>query len=252
MTEFKIENKFLTKILKTIMIFKDNDVKLDLTKNGINIVKIDDGRIAIYILTIDKSDLVDYKMDDVQTFNIDITELSKYIRKFKFRKTDYSLFEFSFHTDNCYVIADGIKKNFPNFAIRKDDIKIAALTKIEYKIQFQNLNHFGRFIDKTNVDHTIKILLKENLSLSSGLIQFTDLTMNKVEGLLINDEYGEIDLIFACSYLKKFKEIYNSEAVLYLKFDAPLKIVNKLGLFSNIVFYLAPRIEEKEEDEENE
>jgi len=249
MTEFKIEHKFLTKILKTIMIFRNNNVKLDFTEKGINIVKIDDGRIAIYNLTIDKGDLVDYKMDDVQTFNMNITDLSIYIKKFKFRKTDNSLLEFSFHTDNCYVIADGIKKNFPNFTMGKDDVKIAALTKLEYKIQFQNLNHFGRFIDKTNEDHTIRILLKENLSLTAGLTQFTDLTMNKVEGLLINDEYGEIDLVFACGYLKKFKEIYNSEAILYLKFDTPLKIVNKLGLFSNVVFYLAPRIVEKQEDD---
>jgi hypothetical protein len=29
----------------------------------------------------------------------------------------------------------------------------------------------------------------------------------------------------------------------------PLKIVNKLGLFSNVVFYLVPRAVEKEEDD---
>jgi hypothetical protein len=249
MTEFKIEHKFLKKILETIMVFEKNDVKLNFTEKGINITKIDDGRIAIYILDIDKGDLVDYKMDDVQTFNMNITDLSIYIKKFKFRKTDNSLLEFSFHTDNCYVIADGIKKNFPNFTMGTDNVKPEALTKLEYKIQFQNLNHFGRFIDKTNKDYTIRILLKENLSLSSGLTQFTDLSMNKVDGLLVNDEYGEIDLIFACSYLKKFKAIYNSESVLYLKFDTPLKIVNKLGLFSNVVFYLAPRAVEKEEDD---
>lgn len=258
--------EIMSKDLKTIRnvfeaisaVVSETQIRFD--PEGIFLDAIDDGRICLIGVKIDKVDYDSYKCDQKHTIGLNIEDVVKILRRGSAK--DEVTFSYTPETKRFKILLKPEKaKKARTFALglvqlNDSGIKPEQLEKIEYNAKVS--------IPVSYLDEAIKDadIFSEVLMISfdrEGITFKAEGQIGESEAVLESGDEGVQDYVckvesgdnsFALTYLKHIaKAMALSERVeLSLNANTPIKVKYSIMSSSSIRYYLAPRVDEQEED----
>jgi len=249
-----------------------DDGNLEIDENGIRCNKIDDGRIALLLLNIDKSDCNIFEVDpDIkEKIGLNFGDLLKVLKRGKNKKKQDRI--------TLTKVKNGINVNFYDderdktrdfminiLKIKDDGIKPDVLTSIEYNSHFQiSYPELGNIIKDCDIySEVVNFTYKPGGVLTVKTEGPIGKYVNEIE--YCNNQFEdkmELDCMFAIEFLKVilkshkiFSGTFDAKCMediyldIYISQETPIKF--KVNFLSNsyFEFYLAPRVEAIEYDE---
>jgi proliferating cell nuclear antigen len=236
-----------------------SETKMEFSPSGISMNAIDDGRICLVGLKLDKDDFDTYKCEGSYVLGLNIDDMVKILRRSG--AGDSITFKYSPETKKINILMKSEKsKKSRQFGLQlielgDSGIKPEALDNITYASKIS--------IPLSYLDEAIKDadIFSETLVLSmadDGITFKAEGQIGESETVLEKGDEGIQDFsctekgdgTFALQYLKNIVKIsaIADRVELSLNSNTPLKA--KFNILSSSLFkyYLAPRIDEKEED----
>lgn len=268
--------KFLFVALKNAL----DEVDITFDTGGITMLGIDSGRIALYKVKIDADDLIRYEFPkSVDTFTVSID-----MDSFKFLKTipESFIVKGNVNDENIAfnVVMDNVIMGIPKITFTSG-IKIEALNMIEYngaiEVEFSKLDTMckvGKNVSETvdltiepdTVNDKVQILSDKKdkpvtvmgrlTAKMKGLNQnYSQILCKDVENVDKGTPYKHIFDVEIINSVLKFKNVYENSYknstpnFISLLANQPMKMIVVIGANSSVVSYIAPRVEENDDDE---
>ena len=236
------------------------ETKMVFAPEGISLNSIDDGRICLISLFLDSSDFDDYKCEISYELGLNIEDLVKILKRSG--GSDKITFKYKPETKKISILIkkEGSKKSrqFSLQLIELGDsgIKPEALESIEYSAQVQvPVSYLDEAIKDADIFSDTLIV---KMSDEEGIIFKAEGQIGESECILEKDDDGVEDFkvessgegTFALDYLKNIIKIGSiaDKVSLHLNSETPLKAKFNIMANSSFSYYLAPRIEEEEDD----
>jgi proliferating cell nuclear antigen len=263
MIELEINQKILENCILAVSKIV-SEAKIVISKKTVSIESIDDGRICLILLSINDDEFEKYHVDEKAEIGVNIDDLHKIINRFSDHKNitltynkDEKSPQFKIHGKN----ENGNKKmNIQMIEMGDSSVKPEALNKIN----FTNSAIFPTFYLKEAIKDSDLFSDTIDMNFSEDSINFHALGQNGESDCCWdnNDTFEDFEFketfqnppVFALTYLKKilFCENLSEKIKLSLNQSTPVKIECKFGNSSSLKYYLAPRVEETEEEQEKE
>lgn len=234
--------------------------KILFAPNGVTLNSIDDGRICLISLTLDESDFDGYKCDEEYDLGLNIDDLVKILKRSS--ANDEITFTYKPETKKIKITMKSEKgKKSRRFSLGLIDlgdsgIKPEALDGIQYNAGISiPLNYLDEAIKDADIFSETLLI---TLSNEDGIVFKSEGQIGESETVLEKDDEGVQDFnvtekgdgTFALQYLKNIVKIgaIADRVELSLNPNTPLKAKFKILSGSSFKYFLAPRIEEEEED----
>jgi proliferating cell nuclear antigen PCNA len=239
-----------------------SEIKIQVSNEGLKFCVMDASHICLIHAKFAKEDMDEFELSFIENgfeFGFNVEDLNKILKRAE--AIDSIALDFS-DQKNCQIEIIDPENQIRIFKmtlidIESEDINLDALDSMEFDETFE-LN--PRVLDKCLKDVEILSEVVKFQTTSNGLILSTEGTLGNYESLAIKERFfSEQEGIFALSFLKNIlfaREVVESPAVKkpkavfkgWIKSEAPLKLKMEFNNASYIGYYLAPRVEESEED----
>jgi proliferating cell nuclear antigen len=236
-----------------------SESRIQISKKGIVLNSIDDGRICLIGLHLDKDDFDAYKCDEDYDIGLNIDDMVKILKRSN--PTESITLSFDPNVKRIKIIMKKVdskkKREFSLQLIELGDsgVKPEALEKIKYSSEIclplayideaiKDADIFAETLNLKIEEEGIKFNATGQIGESETFIEKGDPGVTKLEV----SEMGEGT--FALQYMKNILKIgVIAESVnLFINSNTPIKCIFKILSSSSFTYYLAPRIEEEEED----
>jgi proliferating cell nuclear antigen len=258
--------EIMSKDLKTIKgVFEAisavvSEAKMKFTPNGIFLDAIDEGRICLIGMKLDKDDFDTYKCSDTYELGINMEDVTKILRRGTAKEEITLVYNPDIKKIKILLKAEKSKKarQFGLGLIQLGDtgIKPEALDKIEYTSKISiPLSYLEEAIKDADIFSECLILSinKENMMFKAeGQIGESETVLESgdegIQDFTCGVETG--DNTFALAYLKNIVKVSAISDRVELSINAGTPMKAKFLVMSSSLFkyYLAPRIDEQEED----
>ncbi len=254
------ESKTIAAIFDAVAaILEETEINFD--PDGISLTSIDAGRVCLISLKLDKEDFDEYKCDKEQKIGVNITDLVKILKRSS--PNDSIIFKYADDSNKLSIIMQSNEgKKMRKFSITLKDISMPTiqpeqLEKISYNSSVTlPLGYLEEAIRDADIysDTVIIKLNGENLVFrSEGNVGDTECVLDKGDSELGNFVVGEeAEGTFALrflNYMLKVGSIPNvSKVDIAVRTNQPLKATFNIIGASSMKYFLAPRIEDEEEE----
>jgi proliferating cell nuclear antigen len=239
------------------------ECKMSFKKDGISMNSIDDGRICLINLKLNQKDFDEYKCEADYDLGLNIEDMVKILKR---SSNDSITFKYQPDTKKIKIVMKNDKsKKSRQFSLGLIDlgdsgIKPEALEGIKYNasvlIPISYLDEAIKDADIFSETMSISLTKKDGIMFKAeGQIGESETVLEKGDENVENfkvDEDG--DGTFALSYLKNIIKVSATvvdKVELSLNSNTPVKVKFNVLADSNFTYYLAPRIEEEEENSED-
>ncbi|MHA1822061.1 MAG: proliferating cell nuclear antigen (pcna) [Promethearchaeota archaeon] len=229
------------------------------SEDGVFINAMDEGRVCLISLKLSKDDFDEFKCTGSEELGVSIDDLVKILR----RSADDSI-TFK-HEDNSnkleILMKSNKKKKTRKFSLQLIDlgeksVDTGALEKIEYTSKVTiPIEYLDESIKDADIyAETLTILIDEEKGIifrAEGQIGENENIYEKDDEGIENLEVSEVgEGTFALQYLKYLVKVQSITDKLFMALSTgtPLKAIFNILTASSITYFLAPRIEEEEED----
>jgi proliferating cell nuclear antigen len=224
---------------------------------GITLTAMDTSHICLVSLTLKKEDLDEFKSKDVYELGINLEDLVKIIR----RSGASDEITFSHNPKDKKLVIEMKPENAKKarkftiglIEIEGEEIDVNSLEGMEFP---NNCSFNVQYLDEAIKDAEI---FSEVLQVKAEdqLVFSTNGTIGDMEYVLEKDELDSADFtdlsmgIFAITFLKNILKVMaiGKKINMSLKSEAPLKMLFHILNDSRIMYFLAPRVEEDEDDQ---
>ncbi len=229
--------------------------------NGISLTSIDAGRVCLISLKLDKEDFDAYKCDKEEKLGLNIEDLVKILKRSS--ASDSIIFQFENNSNKLLILMQSREgKKMRKFSITLKDISMPPIKPESLeKILYNNsvtlpVGYLEEAIKDADIYNDTAIISMNDSALifrSEGNVGETECVLDKEDSLLNNfvateDAEGTFALKFLNHMLKVSSVPNVSQVELSVSTDQPLRAAFNIMGASSIKYFLAPRIEDEEED----
>jgi proliferating cell nuclear antigen len=238
-----------------------DETEITFTPDGLSLTSIDAGRICLISLKIDKEDFDIYKCDKEEKLGLNIKDLLKILKRGS--ASDSIIFKFSENSNKLSIqMQSNEGKKLRNFSITLKDvsmpsIKPESLENITYKNSVTlPMGYLEEAIKDADIySDTVIISLNEKALnfKSEGNVGETECVLDKEDPFLTDfiateEAEGSFALRFLGHMLKVGSVPSVNKVELAVSSEQPLRATFNLLGASYIKYFLAPRIEDEEEE----
>lgn len=234
--------------------------KMSFTPDGITMNAIDDGRICLVGLELSKDDFDAYKCEDSYDLGLNIEDMVKILKRSS--SSDSITFKYKPKSKKIQIsMKDLSSKKSRHFSLQLIDlgdsgIKPEALENIEYQATATiPISYLEEAIKDADIfSETLQFKMSGSGGIefkSEGQIGATETQLAKDDDSIQNFSVeDEAEGTFALQYLKNIIKINAIADLVNLSLNSNTPVKAKFNVLSssNFTYYLAPRIEEEEED----
>ncbi len=260
MFEIKFEkSKTVKGIFEAISAIVD-ETKMNFGPKGITLNSIDDGRICLVGLKLDMNDCDGYKCDKDYELGLNIVDMVKILRRSG--SNDAITFKYNPDVKSIKVLmkSEGSKKarqfSLQLMELGDDGLKPGALESIDYMAKASiPLAYLEEAIKDADIFSETMIV---SIADDEGIVFKAQGQIGESECILEKDDEGINDFIasekgegtFPLEYLKDIIKIgtITDRVEISLNPNTPIKAKFNILSSSSFTYFLAPRIEEEEED----
>jgi len=256
---FKKNSKEIKKIIESISSIL-GEVHIEFSKEGFKIIAMDDSHICLIALTINKDDIEISDIEETEQIALNLVDLNKIIS----RRKDKEILSFVRGTDTLNIefqMKDKEKirvfKLIP-IDLEVDPIDMESLTKIEYDTFFtmytKDLDDiikdafiFTDYLNLKREKNAINFNCMGMLGDMENVWEAEEFIESTLGELNLNNTYGLAylaNIIKSNSFIPKFK--------IKTGFNLPMIFESDLFEKSNILYFLAPRTEDEDDEDEYE
>ena len=247
------------------------EINLHFNNDGIQICEIDEGRIGLMRLFIDKRDFEVYEISENFKWSVEISDLNKILKRFSKNDTKIEILE---NSDKSVMIRmsndeiDDTPREFvlDNITFKPDELNVQAMENLRYTAHIEiPLGKFSRLLKDVELySETIELhTVRENDVITAIAEGYTgDFKQNIPNRLIcLDDIKKDFKSVWSLEYMKIFERIgkcfgtvasksFKEKGLkLHLKYDTPLKGEFELFGNSSIKFWIAPRLEEESNED---
>ena len=225
-------------------------------EKGITLTAMDDAHICLVALTLTKEDLDEFETDKTYELGINLEDLVKIIKRSSANDEITFLHD---PKDKKFIVEmkpESAKKarkfTISLIDIDMDEINLASLESMEFDNKItMDLGIFDEAIKDAEIfSDVLQVQAKDKLIFSTAG------NIGDMESVLEKEELESAELTtestgnFAISYLKSILKIssISHKLNMELKSEAPLKLNFNILSGSRIMYFLAPRVEEEDDD----
>ncbi|MBN2156301.1 MAG: proliferating cell nuclear antigen (pcna) [Candidatus Lokiarchaeota archaeon] len=238
-----------------------DETEINFNPNGISLTSIDAGRVCLISLNLDKEDFDAYKCDKEEKIGLNIEDLVKILKRSSVN--DSIVFQYADTSNKLVILMQSSEgKKIRKFSITLKDIsmppiKPESLEKISYNNSVSlPIGYLQEAIKDADIYNDTVIIRMNDQSLvfrSEGNVGDTECIMDKEDTMLTNfvasdDAEGTFALKFLNHMLKVSSVPNVTQVEVSVSTDQPLKASFNIMGASSIKYYLAPRIEDEDEE----
>ncbi|MHA1338560.1 MAG: proliferating cell nuclear antigen (pcna) [Promethearchaeota archaeon] len=236
---------------------------INFDQNGISLSAIDEGRICLVLINLDKDDFDGYVCDKEHKLGLNIEDMVKILRR---SSNDIITLKYKDDSGKINIIMkNNTSKKSRTFSLKLIDInesgiKPEALMNIPYKASVSiPLVYLDESIKDADIfSETLSVILSKN----EGIIFKAEGQNGEMKTELEKDDDGveEFNIeedgegSFAIAYLKNILKIgsITDRLTISLNPNTPIKCQFNILSNSSFIYFLAPRVEEEEEEDYDE
>jgi proliferating cell nuclear antigen len=238
-----------------------DESEITFNPDGISLTSIDAGRVCLISLKLDKEDFDAYKCDKEEKLGLNIEDLVKILKRSS--ANDSIIFQFAENSNKLLILMQNKEgKKMRKFSITLKDIsmppiKPESLEKISYDNSVSlPIGYLEEAIKDADIYNDTVIIGMDDKALtfrSEGNVGETECILDKDDSLL-NDFVAkdQAEGTFALKFLNHMLKVSSvpnvSQVEMAVRDDQPLRATFNIMGASSIKYFLAPRIEDEEED----
>jgi len=238
-----------------------DETEITFNSSGISLTSIDAGRVCLISLKLDKEDFDAYKCDKEVKLGLNIEDLVKILKRSS--GSDSIIFQFAEDSNKLVILMQSSEgKKMRKFSITLKDIsmppiKPESLEKISYNNSVTlPIGYLEEAIKDADIYNDTAIVSMTDQALifrSEGNVGETECVLDKEDSLMTNfimkDEAEGTFALKFLNHMLKVSSVPNvSKVELSVSTDQPLKATFNIMGASTIKYFLAPRIEDEEEE----
>lgn len=226
-----------------------SEARIQFNNNGISLTGMDGSHICLVSSNLMAEDMNEYKIGSDKTIGYNLEDLDNNLKNIKVTKKLDPIIEVSINENNQMEIkVEGSKLSIESIDIDVEEINMDSLKNMYFDDTFEvNPSAICDAIKLASVySEVAQFQLKDkklNISTEGSIGECT----TEIE-TLYEDIRGESMGNFAIQFLKQiFTEMESKSVKISMRTEAPLKMVERFGKYSEFLFFLAPRVEEDTE-----
>jgi len=251
-----------------------SDVNFRFNSEGISICEIDDGRIGLGRIFISKYDLENYEIEEDFKWSLNLDNFNKILKRFSTKKDSKiviagkTIKSVQIQISNDDLNDNPRKFSLENLSISDDTLNFQAMEDLDDRftanidVKLSNFSRLLKDVELYSETITFETMKKQEkiMALAEG-IQGDYEQKITIEGSEFDDIDNDFRIVWSVEYMKIFERIGKAfgtsgsksfqDKILMLSMakDTPIKAEFELFNDSFIKFWIAPRIEESEDDD---
>lgn len=234
-------------IKKNALIF--SETRINFNSDGMSITSMDGSHICLIHSTIMKSDCVLYEIKSNMEIGFNIEDIESTLKVIKTTKKNDPIIDISiYQKGNMEMQVGGSKIKINPIEINTEFINMDSLNSMQFDNRVKVYSKYiMNAIKMIKVNSNVAVFKMNNNEFSISTERSIGDAISEIE-LIESAIFNKSANTYAIQFLKCiFTKDMAKSIQIYMKNQAPLKIIEKFGNNSEFLYFLAPKVEEDKE-----